>query len=162
MSVITISGDNRFVECTKFREACRGIIIQDGKILMTYARKVDFWMIPGGGLESEESLEQCCVRELAEETGLIVVPQYCQVTIDEFYEEWLYRSHYFICDIVDKTQRRLTLEETEAVLDSCWIPVTDALNIFADYQNPSHEEIKRGAYLREYSALSALRKEGLI
>lgn len=69
MKTIDIYGDNRFEKQTKTRVACRGIVISDGKILMSYEVKTDQWFIPGGGLENDENLEECCVRELAEETG---------------------------------------------------------------------------------------------
>ena len=90
---ISIYGDNRFPEHTKVREACRGIVIRDGMILMTYEVNTDQWFIPGGGLEGSESIQQCCIRELAEETGYVVNPQHHFVMINEYYEEWLFISH---------------------------------------------------------------------
>ncbi len=162
MTTINIYGENRHENHTKLREACRGIILYEGKILMTYARKVDFWMLPGGGLEEGEDLRQCCIRELAEETGLLVEPLYSFVTIHEFYEEWLYRSHYFVCKTVGETQRQLTAVEEENDLVSRWIPLQEAVAIFAAYQEHKDEELKRGAYLREYNALLALINEDSI
>lgn len=160
MTTINIYGENRHEHHTKLRVACRGIILHDDMILMTHAREVDFWMLPGGGLEGDEDLSQCCIRELAEETGLIVNPLYSFVTIHEYYEEWLYRSHYFVCEIVGETKRQLTAVEAENDLVTRWIPLQDAVAIFAAHQDHKDEEMKRGAYLREYRALEVLLSEG--
>ena len=105
---IDIYGDNRFPEHSKVREACRGIVIRDGLILLTYEVNTDQWFIPGGGLEGNETIQQCCIRELAEETGFVVNPLYQFATINEYYEEWKYISNYFICEITGETQRLLT------------------------------------------------------
>lgn len=86
METINIFGENRFETHTKTRKACRGIVIFNGMILLTYEVNTDQWFIPGGGLESCESLEECCVRELAEETGRIVRPIHQYLTINEYYE----------------------------------------------------------------------------
>jgi 8-oxo-dGTP pyrophosphatase MutT (NUDIX family) len=45
------------------------VIIENGKLLVTMDKKDDFYKIPGGTLENEESLEECAIRELNEETG---------------------------------------------------------------------------------------------
>jgi 8-oxo-dGTP pyrophosphatase MutT (NUDIX family) len=56
------------------------IISADGKFLLgkKYADKggsyVDFWHIPGGGVESGETLEEAAIREAREETGLELSP----------------------------------------------------------------------------------------
>ena len=71
MSVIEIYGENRFPEHTKVREACRGIVIKNGNILLSYEVKSDQYFIPGGGVENTESLEKCAVREIYEETGFL-------------------------------------------------------------------------------------------
>lgn len=72
METIQSYGDNRFEKHTKMRQACRGIVMKEGNILLTYEVNTDQWFIPGGGLEGTESKEDCCMRELAEETGFLV------------------------------------------------------------------------------------------
>lgn len=157
MKTIEIFGENRYEVQTKTRVACRGILLSDEKILLTYERNTDQYFIPGGGLEGEESLEECCIRELAEETGYVVRPGRQFVTIHEYYEEWFFVSHYFICEIQGETVRKLTEREQEAGLEPKWVPLREAVKIFSRHQEyAAEDEMKRGAYLREYEALSYL------
>ncbi len=160
METINIYGHNRISEFTKVRDACRGIVIRDGMILLTYEVNTDQWFIPGGGLEGEETTEVCCARELAEETGFVVNPLYQFATINEYYEEWKYISNYFICEITGEAQRLLTKRESEVGLEPRWIPLQEAVTIFSRHQDYAHDGMKRGAYLREYKALLAFMDAG--
>ena len=45
------------------------IIISDGKLLVSNDGKDEFFKIPGGKVKEKESLEECALRELKEETG---------------------------------------------------------------------------------------------
>ena len=154
MKTIDIYGENRFEEATKSREACRGIVVLDGKILLTYEVNTDQWFIPGGGVEGNESLEECCVRELAEETGYIVKINQRFLTINEYYEEWHFISHYYVCECIGETERNLTERELKVGLEPRWIPLEEAIDIFSKHQDyATEDEMKRGAYLREYEAL---------
>lgn len=154
MKIIDIYGENRFEQYIKVREACRGIVIKNDKILLTYEVNTGQWFIPGGGLEINESLEDCCIRELAEETGYIVKPKKQYLTINEYYEEWFFVSHYYICDYVGETKRALTEREIEVGLEPRWISLEEAIDIFSKHQDYADKnEMKRGAYLREYKAL---------
>ena len=65
MKTLDIYGDNRFKTYTKIRESCRGIVIRDNEILLSYETNTDTYNIPGGGLEHNESFEECCSREVA-------------------------------------------------------------------------------------------------
>jgi 8-oxo-dGTP diphosphatase len=51
------------------------IIIRDGKVLLIHRQKPgkDFYVLPGGGVDLEESFEEACIREVKEETGLDVL-----------------------------------------------------------------------------------------
>ena len=158
MKECSILGENRFNVWTRERVAWRGVVIREGQLLLTYEVNTDQWFLPGGGLEEGESLETCVMRELAEETGYAVMPQERVLTIHEYYEQWRFVSHYFLCEAVGTVQRRLTEREAQVGLEPCWLPFEEAMAIFAkhaDYADP--DEMKRGAYLREFTALCQVR-----
>ena len=157
MKTIEIVGKNYFGHWTHERTACRGVIIEDGRVLLSYAARDDLWMIPGGGLEAGEDEGTCCVRELAEETGRVVLPSACALELQEYYEDCKYVSRYFFGAVVGRCQSKLTEAEQRMGLEPRWLPVEEALQIFsrhADYA--ATDEERRGIYQREYTALSAL------
>ncbi len=51
-----------------------GILVKDGKILLVRHEKNDksYWLIPGGGVDFGETVEQALVREFQEEVGLAI------------------------------------------------------------------------------------------
>ena len=99
MKTIRITGDNYFGHWEHSRTACRGIVIRNGMLLLSYETETGQWMIPGGGLEDGEDETACCVREVAEETGVLIRPSPCVLEIDEYYEDWRYVSRYFLGEI---------------------------------------------------------------
>ena len=57
MKTIEIIGKNYFGSWNKSRVACRGIVVRDSLLLMSYEAGTGLWMIPGGGLEPGEAEE---------------------------------------------------------------------------------------------------------
>lgn len=154
MKTIETIGANYFGAFAHTRVGSRGIIVRDGLILLSREVNTDYWLIPGGGMEPEETPEECCIREVREETGYLVKPVKQFLTLHEYYEDWRYTSHYFACEVLGQDVQALTRQELERGLIPKWIPLEEALSIFArhaDYAATSEE--KRGAYLREYTAL---------
>lgn len=88
MKIIDIVGDNYSGKWDKTRAACRGIIVRGNEMLLSYETLTDQWMIPGGGLEDRENESECCIREVAEETGILIRTSECLLEIDEYYEDW--------------------------------------------------------------------------
>ena len=74
----------------------QGAIIRDHHILLLkqveHASGRSYWQIPGGGIEADETEEQCVQREMLEETGLHV--QVDSLLLDEpgapgwIYQRW--------------------------------------------------------------------------
>jgi 8-oxo-dGTP pyrophosphatase MutT (NUDIX family) len=154
MKTIELLGDNRHETYTKIREGSRGVIERDGKLLLTYETISGWWLIPGGGLEAGETPAMCCVREVEEETGYIVRPLRKFLTINEYYEEYRYISHYFICEVVGTGNMHLTEQEVRRGVEPAWIPLPEALDEFSKHAAyAAVNEEKRGSYQREYTAL---------
>lgn len=53
-----------------FKARAGVVLFLGGQILMMRQNGKNFWVFPGGTLEDGESLAECAVRELQEETGL--------------------------------------------------------------------------------------------
>lgn len=159
MKIIEIFGQDREPQYTKVVEGCRGVLIKDGKILLSYERNIDQWLIPGGGLEAGESLAQCCKRELAEEAGAIVQPHTHFLTLEEYYHHYYFKSHYFLCTLIGECERNLTETEKKHGLEARWVDFDEAMNIFGSYKDyEGKNEIRYGAYFREYTALCEVKK----
>jgi len=159
MTIKEIFGANRFEITSKGRIGCRGIIIKDSRILLIHGLQADFFMIPGGGQELNETLENCCIRELQEETGHIIEP--CKegafLQLHEYYEEYHYINYFYTCEIVGTAIKNLTEVEIERKLVSEWVDWNVALNIFSHYIDfAATNEIKMRAYLRDYTALLSI------
>ena len=136
----------------KERIASRGLVINNKKILLSYEKNTDVYMSPGGGLESGESLEECCIRELNEETGYLVKPLNHFMIINEYCFETMYVSNYFICEIIGESKQSLTEIEIEHGITPVWLDIEEALEIFADYA--SKREDIASLYFREFTVIN--------
>ena len=59
-----------------FRIGVNALIFNEGHILLAHRRDIDWWNLPGGGMELDETVEEAVCREVLEETGLEVVVEY--------------------------------------------------------------------------------------
>lgn len=137
------------------REASRAIVLRGDSLLLSHALHIDLWMIPGGGREREESPRECCVREVAEETGVTVVPERCFLILNEYYTDRKYRSYYYLCSETGASEPHPTEFEKAIGVTSEWVPLQRAAEIFASFEALRQTDSRRsGMYMREYRALS--------
>ena len=61
------------IPSTYYRVSVKALIFDDQRRLLVCRDKFGEWEVPGGGWEHDESLEECVVRELAEEVLAKVV-----------------------------------------------------------------------------------------
>ena len=80
------------------RSRVRAIIIHDDKIISMYREREGkvFYTFPGGGMEENETEEDCVKREVFEEFGIVVEP------IKKVYicENQISIGHYYLCEWV--------------------------------------------------------------
>lgn len=141
----------------RVRVGCRGLIVKDNKILLSCEKRKNVYMSPGGGLEAGETLEECVIRELAEEAGLKVNVIKPFVKVKEYAYEVLWENNYFICEIKGECKRHLTESEEYNKVKAVWVDIDEAIKIFSDY--PSKETDHASLYLREYTILKKLKAE---
>lgn len=57
------------------RKRAAAIILQDEELLLIHRQKpgLDYYILPGGGVELDETFRDACIREVKEETGLEVI-----------------------------------------------------------------------------------------
>jgi len=55
-----------------FRIGVYALIFHEGLVLLAHRRDIDWWNLPGGGMELEETVDEAVCREVREETGLEV------------------------------------------------------------------------------------------
>ena len=51
MKNLELKNDDYLGYVKNLRHACRGILVKDGKVLLSYEVKNDKYIIPGGGVE---------------------------------------------------------------------------------------------------------------
>ncbi|EGA91184.1 MutT/NUDIX family protein [Planococcus donghaensis MPA1U2] len=83
------------------------------------------WTVPAGGIEGGETVEQCCVREFFEETGLTVqVVETLHTRTGEYEDSKV--SFEVIYFKVEVTGGEIVLhEEDEWIADVAWKPVAE-------------------------------------
>ena len=155
--IVEIIGDNYFGKWEKTRTACRGIVIRENRLLLSYETVTGQWMLPGGGIENSEDERECCIREVAEETGFLIRPTECVLEIDEYYEDFKWINRYFFGEVTGETAVRLTEREKAVGMEPRWLPLDEVIRIFSEHASwKDKDEMRRGMYLREYTALSRL------
>ena len=154
---VEVIGENYLGSYSWTRRACRGLVRSGDLILISYEKTTGTWMIPGGGQMEGESSEECCIREVAEETGYVFRPCSFVLELDEYYEDCRYDTLYYLGSTDGQTETDLTDREKEAGLEPRWVRIGDAVKEFSTHaEYDGVDEMKRGLYLRELTALKAV------
>lgn len=90
-----------------------GVLVHDGRVLLIRRGKEPLfgrWVVPGGTVELGESLEEALVREMREETGLLVQPRELLTVFDRIERQgeevaWHFVIADYLCDYVSGAAR---------------------------------------------------------
>ena len=80
----------------KKRVSCRAIIFDNERMVSMYREKDDkvYYTFPGGGIDENETEEECVIREVKEEFGIDVKP----VKKVYIYEDEKTIQNFYLCD----------------------------------------------------------------
>lgn len=151
------------------RPSVRGIIIKNGKIAMVHSIKYNYYKFPGGGIEENESKIETLIREVREESGLIVkadtIKEYGNVhriqksdkkDCDVFVQD----NFYYICDTEQNIcTQNLDDYEKEENYTLEFIDPQKAIQVNR-YEN--HGQINQDMLEREALVLELLIKDGFL
>ncbi|MFH5835668.1 NUDIX hydrolase [Proteiniclasticum sp. C24MP] len=126
------------------REAVRGLVRKEDKVLLIRTKNGD-WKFPGGGIEEEESHEGALKREILEEAGLEIehvrelVGKVVERRADKYESDTVFEmvSYYYLCDGAGEMGAQ-NLSGYEALLEFMpeWMQLSDAffqnLSLFTD------------------------------
>ncbi len=153
------------------RPSVRGIVIKNGKIAMMHSLKYDYYKLPGGGIEEGERLEDTLIREVREESGLVVKKD----SIKEFgyvrriekgkiEDIFIQENFYFLCDVEESVQtQELDDYEEEEQFTLEYVTPEQAIyvNENADHGDKIEQQTFAGMILRENKVLEIIQKEVL-
>jgi ADP-ribose pyrophosphatase YjhB (NUDIX family) len=105
--------------------AAGGIVTNtEGKILMIFRREK--WDLPKGKLDKGETIAQCAVREVEEETGLkdILLGDFLLITEHQYQDPWLKtevikETHWYRMKIIK--EQKLIPQTEEDITDIRWV-----------------------------------------
>lgn len=133
----------------KKRVRARAIILQDEKLVSMYREREGrvFYTFPGGGIEDNETEEECVIREVFEEFGMIVEAIKKVYT----YENDISVEHFYVCKHIsgefgsgegeEYQENRNNGVYRPTLIDICDIPGLPlmppevALQFYKDYKN---------------------------
>jgi len=124
------------------RERAEGIVYNDeGKIALIKVGKYHYHVLPGGGIESNETPYEAFIREVREETGAQIKDIVgLGIIIEYMNERKLKRVTYCFSSSVDKLlgPPKFTKEEMEEEYQLQWVYPNQALHLIEnDYVNYS-------------------------
>jgi ADP-ribose pyrophosphatase YjhB (NUDIX family) len=108
------------------------VIDAEGRIALVHRKDNGLWALPGGGIALGESIEDCAVREVKEETGLDVkitglVGVYTNPHHVIEYSDGEVRQQFSLCFTTELVGGTLAYDEEST--DIAWVPGTAIANL---------------------------------
>lgn len=145
------------------RESARGIIVKDGKVLLTYDKKMKEYILPGGGVEAGEDPSKTILREIKEEIGYVHTRIVRSLgTIEHNYFHTYHKNHWssmvagFVVELMDDEVQERTQEEI-AKTDFVWLSLEEAKQELKNHADTFSKEVE---FIERYEKGQSLCFEG--
>lgn len=117
------------------------VVVKNNKILLVHRFKngSEYWVLPGGGVEDDESIEEGLRREVKEETGLDLL-KFEFLGESELGEQ----SHFFYrCELSEGIpqmggpEKEISNDQNVYILE--WVPIKEMLSLENLFPSPIKE-----------------------
>ncbi len=118
------------------RETARAVVLKGEKILLLYTARYDDYSLPGGGIDTGESIEEGLIRELKEETGAQNIKIKKPLGLYEELRPWYkddfecihIKSYCYYCDIDELlTLPKMEHYEIQNGMQPKWVNIHSAI-----------------------------------
>jgi len=130
--------------------AAGGLVLNSNKELLLIFRRGK-WDLPKGKMEETETIEDCAIREVKEETGLqqVEIKQFIGTTTHDYFDTWLKQdvtkiSHWYLMETHATSQ--LVPQKNEDIEEAKWVK-TSELGKYIEETYPNIIQILKEAEL---------------
>ncbi|MCG9899080.1 MAG: NUDIX domain-containing protein [Hydrotalea sp.] len=130
--------------------AAGGLVVNANKELLLIFRRGK-WDLPKGKMEETETIEDCAIREVKEETGLqqVEIKQFVGTTTHDYFDNWLKQdvtkiSHWYLMETHSTSQ--LVPQKNEDIEEAKWVR-TNELGKYIEDTYPNIIQILKEAEL---------------
>ena len=131
------------------RRSARVIVVKDGKLLVMHRKRmsittgewIEYYSIPGGGIDAGETPEQAAIREIKEEMNLTVEPSgLIAHRVGKQFEHYVFQASVIGDDVPvlpDDSEEARVMKYTEQIFEPLWVNVSllnkTNLRYYSDY-----------------------------
>ena len=120
--------------------AAGGLVFNERDALLMIHRR-GYWDLPKGKLDKGETIEECAIREVKEETGLqqITIGKLVGLTHHMYFDKWLNKdvikeSHWYAMQA--NSEQKLTPQIAENIIEVRWVNEKELIDYLpASYPN---------------------------